>query len=503
MRAGAIPRKVVLCALTGALMCLGLVSEASAATVSAADFAPGTITMSIAMGTGVTTMTLSTDPSGTKRIHEDGDMLTFPSPSPVAACAQAIPGGDVVCDAATTIIATVSNAGGSITPPTRDVLIASTFTGQPLTITTTTLMEAFLPDGAVAPMFTGSDTVAGTRAQPADIVHVGAAGLKVNSTMGGGADLVIGSTGSVNVNGGNGDDTLFGSSVHDVIDGGGGNDLVRGGSGADTLAPGAGFADVLSYDDPGRPAPLVTEFNSGSIFPGNPDGDTIAVGFEGLEGTPLGDTLSAGPNGAQLHGAEGDDVLQGGAGIDSFDGGAGNDNVQSADTHAENVDCGADLDTTFSVDALDIVTNCEGPPPSPPPPPPAPVAASTGSTTGTPAAAKTSPAPPPIGATLTTAFGLRGASTVVTTLTAKKLPKGATVTISCTAPKGKASACAFKTKTKTFAAATASSPLASLFKKRKLPAGTKIVVRIIAPGTTGKTFTYTTRKRKQPKLVAV
>jgi hypothetical protein len=87
---------------------------------------------------------------------------------------------------------------------------------------------------------------------------------------------------------------------------------------------------------------------------------------------------------------------------------------------------------------------------------------------------------------------------VVTTLTAKQLPAGAAVAITCSAPKGK-SGCAFKAKTKTFAKATASSALATLFKKRGLPAGTKIVVRITAPGRSGLALTYTTRKGKQPK----
>jgi hypothetical protein len=232
-------------------------------------------------------------------------------------------------------------------------------------------------------------------------------------------------------------------------------------------------------------------------------GDTVSLGFEGLEGTPLGDSLTS-AGGAILRGAEGDDLLQGGPGVDTFDGGDGNDNVQAADGNAETVDCGLGLDTTFSADPIDTVLGCEGSPP--------PVVAGGPAATGATGAATsggsvTPKAPavaslPAIGATLSSKFSLSGASTRVTTLTATKLPAGSSLTVTCTAPKGKSSACAFKTKTRNFTKSTASSALASLFKKRKLPSGTKIVVRVTAPGKTGKTFTFTTRKNKQPKLVS-
>jgi hypothetical protein len=427
--------------------------------------------------------------------------------SNVANCSLDV-AGDVVCTNDVFVSWNVTNNGGSTVAPVRDVLNAATFTGEPLTITTATLMEAFLPDGSVVPRFTGSDTVV-PAGQVADIIHVGAAGLgppaaanaQPLSTTGSGNDLVIGSTGSISVTGGNGDDTLIGSSAHDVLDGGGGNDTVRGGFGADDLRPGGGFADVLSYDDAGRGAALVATFTPDLAFTANPDGDAVGLGFDGLEGTPLGDSLTS-TAGAILRGAEGDDLLQGGPGSDTFDGGDGNDNIQAADGLAETVDCGAGVDITFSVDPTDTVTNCEGLPPAAAPPPAGAAPTTGATTTGVPVSSKTAaPSLPPIGATLSSKFSLSGASTRVTTLTAKKLPANSSLTITCTAPKGKSSACAFKTKTKSFKKKTDSSALASLFKKKKLPAGTKIVVRITAPGKAGKTFTFTTRKNKKPTLV--
>jgi Ca2+-binding RTX toxin-like protein len=497
VRAGAIVRKLIVCASTGALACLALASGASAAMVQVSDNGDGTGLATVAMGSAVSNLTLSSGAGGL-RIHEDGDALTLSLlGANVAGCSDPeLVTGDIVCTTPASVVAwTITSAPTIGSPLARETLNASSFaTSASVIVRAGQLMEAFLPNG-VATMFTGDDTV-GSTGQVADIVHAGA-GLKAGSNMGAGNDLVIGSTGSVNVKGGNGDDTLIGSSAADVIDGEGGNDVVRGGLGADNLTPGAGFADVLSYDDPARGAPLVATF-AGSTFPGNPDGDITNPGFEVLEGTPLGDSLSASTSGVGLRGAGGDDLLQGGPGVDTFDGGDGNDNVQAADGNPETVDCGLGLDITFSVDATDTVSGCEG---TPPPPAPAAGGAATGGST-TPGARTTTPSLPAIGATLSSKFSLSGASTRVTTLTAKKLPAGSSLKITCTAPKGKSSACAFKTKTKNFTKSTASSALASLFKRKKLPSGTKIVVRVTAPGKAGKTFTFTTRKNKQPKLIS-
>ena len=507
-------------------LALVLAATADAATVTVAGAPAG---VNIQMGNAAaTTLTLSRDPSGARRIHEDGAALVFNS-DPAANPGDCAPvGADIVCTAAGPFIWTVGN-GLTVPASPRDVMIATSathgdatgFFDDVLHVSSATPMEAWLPDGPTAntPTFTGSETVT-PAGQPADIVHVGTAGLSAGavaaSSMLGGDDVVIGSSGEVDVLGGNGDDTLIGSSVNDTINGGAGSDLIRGGLGLDSLNAGAGFgpADVLSFDDAGR-SPLVATFASGaapSIAAGG-DGETPVGTFEVLEGTPLGDTLTAGATGAVLRGAEGDDLLQGGPAVDKFDGGDGTDDIRAEDGNAELVDCGAGLDVAFTFDASDTLTGCEGPQPADPgpgpgdgaAPAPAPIGAATGGGAGAGTTAggtgNATSSLPAIGATLTAAFGVRGSSTTVTTLTAKKLPAGASVTITCKAPKGKQSACAFKTKTKTFAKATASSSFSTLFKKRKLPAKTVIVVRITAPRVAGKQFTFTTRKSKQPTKV--
>ncbi len=505
------------------LVGLGLAGAAQAATVGVADFGDGVARMTVTMDTAVsvTRLTLSRDSSGARRIHEDGVVVTpsFVEPN-VGGCTQDV--SDIVCSAAVPFVWAVRNNSGSTTTPTRDIVIATSathgdpgplFFDDPLDVRTTTLMEAWLPDGVNVPIFLGSAVVTGTAAVPADIVHAGSAGLSSPTAMGGlgaGADLVIGSTGAMNVFGGGGDDTLIGSSAADTLDGGADSDTIRGGLGQDTLTAGTGFVDILSYDDAARTSPLSMTFTPNAATTPNPDGDAVSTGFDGIEGTPLGDALTAGATGAVLRGAEGDDLLQGGPAVDRFDGGDGADIIHADDGNAETVDCGAGIDQFFTFDAGDTLIGCEGPQPIDPGPAPGggaapaqagvlPVALTGAATTGAGPGGSSLRA---IGATLTAAFGVRGSATTVTTLTAKKLPAGASVTITCAGPKGKKSGCAFKTKKKSFPKATASSAFGSLFKKRRLPVKSVIVVRISGPGVRAKQFTFTTRKSKQPKRVA-
>ena len=147
---------------------------------------------------------------------------------------------------------------------------------------------------------------------------------------------------------------------------------IRGGLGQDTLTAGTGFgpADILSYDDAARTSPLSMTFTPNAATTPNPDGDAVSTGFDGIEGTPLGDALTAGATGAVLRGAEGDDLLQGGPAVDRFDGGDGADIIHADDGNAETVDCGAGIDQFFTFDAGDTLIGCEGPQPIDPGPAP-------------------------------------------------------------------------------------------------------------------------------------
>ncbi|MEA2425258.1 MAG: large repetitive protein [Thermoleophilaceae bacterium] len=127
-------------------------------------------------------------------------------------------------------------------------------------------------------------------------------------------------------------------------------------------------------------------------------------------------------------------------------------------------------------------------------------------------AAAPSPAPgpgpgPPPTATLASVgvlakWKLAKAGPTLRSLVVSAIPAGASVEITCKA-KGKSKAakkaCAFKKKTKTFADASDKTDFASLFKKRRLTAGTKIEVRLTKPATTSKVVRYTIPKgRKTP-----
>jgi DNA-binding beta-propeller fold protein YncE len=114
------------------------------------------------------------------------------------------------------------------------------------------------------------------------------------------------------------------------------------------------------------------------------------------------------------------------------------------------------------------------------------------------------PPPPPtlIPSTVGNNWAASRAFTTVVTLSARKLPAGATVVVACKTKKKslQKKRCPFKSKT--FKAPTGKSQvnLAKPFRKKKLPLGTAIKITITGPGFIGKVFTYTTRKRAAPKL---
>lgn len=127
-----------------------------------------------------------------------------------------------------------------------------------------------------------------------------------------------------------GSDRLFGYDGADVIEGYFGDDWINGGNGRDRLVGGAGF-DIADYD--GHSTAVTVDLEMMYDYPGSPNPDYLD-GFEGLNGSQFGDSLS-GANGANhlfgqvgsdiLVGRGGDDLLDGGSGDDQIDGGSGND----------------------------------------------------------------------------------------------------------------------------------------------------------------------------------
>jgi hypothetical protein len=100
-----------------------------------------------------------------------------------------------------------------------------------------------------------------------------------------------------------------------------------------------------------------------------------------------------------------------------------------------------------------------------------------------------------LAARLSASFAVSRRGTTVRKLRAAALPANAVVVVSCSRKHFK---CPFRTKTKTYPAGAALAKYESLFKRRRLPAGTVVRVTIAAPDTIGRTFSYKTRRGKQP-----
>ena len=119
----------------------------------------------------------------------------------------------------------------------------------------------------------------------------------------------------------------------------------------------------------------------------------------------------------------------------------------------------------------------------------------------------TPPPPPPnvptlIASTVGNNWAAARTYTTVISLSAKRLPAGASVIVQCKTKKKsqQKSRCPYKKKSFKAPAGKNQVNLAKQFRKKKLPVGTKITITITAPGFIGKKFLYTIRNRKIPKL---
>jgi Ca2+-binding RTX toxin-like protein len=174
-----------------------------------------------------------------------------------------------------------------------------------------------------------------------------------------GSDVLLGGAGNDTLNGGQDDDSLRGRAGNDTLDGGFGNDHLDGGAGDDTLTGGAG-ADVLiggsGYDTASYWDSLAVNVNlaTGIGLGGDAEGDRLS-GIEHIDGSRLGDTLTADSLGDTLDGNAGDDLLTGGAGNDTLDGGRGDDILMVGQGGVDHIDGGVGIDTeNFSASASAI-----------------------------------------------------------------------------------------------------------------------------------------------------
>lgn len=154
----------------------------------------------------------------------------------------------------------------------------------------------------------------------------------VGSTLNGGegADLLNGNNGSDTIRGDGGDDAIYGGGGDDDIDGGAGTDTaVYGGPrSAYSFSTANGVTTVVGPDgtDVLRNVERL-QFDDRTVQIGVPEGVNLfgTAGDDVLTGSAGDDVVTAGDGNDVLFGQDGNDILYGGAGIDQLNGGAGLD----------------------------------------------------------------------------------------------------------------------------------------------------------------------------------
>ena len=211
-------------------------------------------------------------------------------------------------------------------------------------------------------------------------------GAGADDSISGGADNdeLYGEDGNDTLEGGTGDDTLEGGAGDDRLQNGSGNDTARGGDGDDNLLGGFGndlleggdgsdtfTLDQLSDSDTivggeGGTDQDVLDFSFSTLgvdvtYTGADDGTYSIPGsagtgsfdeIEGVTGSNLNDTISAGSGDDTINGLDGNDVLDGGAGNDTVGGGAGEDTLTGG--------AGDDILTGGGGDDTYVITDGDG-----------------------------------------------------------------------------------------------------------------------------------------------
>ncbi|HWM09103.1 MAG TPA: MopE-related protein [Solirubrobacteraceae bacterium] len=373
-------------------------------------------------------------------------------------------------------------------------------------------------------------------------VHAGPGddSVKVEPASFGYTVALFGEAGADDLSGGDRDDVLDGGSGDDEqVAGQQGNDLIRGGSGRDDNLAGGVGTDTLSYDDgrvQGVLVSLATRLNS--------DLDEFSS-IESVQGGAGADDLTGSSGANTISGLGGNDVLVGGIGFDTLSAGAGADTVDAIDGGQDSIDCGADGDTARA-DLIDALAGCEtvGRPDSDGDGFGDDVDCSIGNPAVNPGAAEVPdndvdencdgilvhstppdndgdgfaanldcndsnpkirpgaveipgnrvdencdrrrPDFPLIPASIAMFVRSDAASTLVTDLTITRVPAGARVVLRCRPPSGRSKACPFKRLTRKFAKARRRVSLRAAFEGRRLPVGTRVDVRVLAPKFIGK-----------------
>ncbi len=307
-------------------------------------------------------------------------------------------------------------------------------------------------------------------------------------------------------------DQLTGDGGANMLDGGGGDDVLRGAGGPDTLRGGAG-ADTATYSERTETVAVSLDGAANDGAPG--EDDAVAADVENAVGGAGGDSLTGNERANALDGGAGADSIAGFGGIDALDGGDGDDAVSAIDGNDESVDCGNGTDLA-EADAGDLLTGCEN----------AAIASALADADadGFPenqdcddANAAHNPDAPEIpgndfdedcdgaaqdfqlvGATISSAFTVRGGRTQVNRLTVKSIPAGGRVRLTCKPPKGRRT-CPFKRVNRKLSSPRRALKLLARFKGRRLPVGTELEIRVTAPLAIGKVLRFKTRDGRLPR----
>ncbi len=354
----------------------------------------------------------------------------------------------------------------------------------------------------------GNDTITASRGD--DTI---AGGVGDDTIAGGdGLEVVLGEAGDDTLTGASGDDFLFGGDGDDVITGGEGGDALDGNDDDDTVIAGpenddinggAGTGDRIRYDETDRPTGVVVDLSTLAGTDGGP-GETgeDAIAFEHVTASRFADEL------------------KGDAQVNAIDAGDGDDRVDVADGLAEDVDCGDGTDAA-EADPVDRLTACEsGPVPTPTPSPspspgpspspspgPSPSPSPSPSPTPTPASIPApAPSPPepaagsPQLALLDTAIVITvNRNRVITRLRVRRLPAGARLVISCDPPRDRRCPLTRAIR-RTFREARPRIDFAASFKRRRLPVGTVIEVRVTAADAIGRVRKVIIRRSGTPSV---
>jgi Ca2+-binding RTX toxin-like protein len=194
----------------------------------------------------------------------------------------------------------------------------------------------------------GDDTIAAGPTLPI--------GMHAEISGGPGRDTLRGADGSNDVlSGGEGDDVLDGGFGDDSVDGGPGDDAIIANLGADAYRGGPGI-DALSYAS--YTAPVAVTIGGGANDGQVGEGDDVGGDVERVDGGSGNDTLIGGAGGDQLYGGAGTDTLDGGPGADLLSGGLDGDVIRARDGVADLISCGDGGDAAVT-DQLDAADSCE------------------------------------------------------------------------------------------------------------------------------------------------